>query len=436
LAGGSGKTQTALQFALHHRSKYKSGVFFLNASSRTTLVASFDRVFDLLGLENTINKVEATKRWLSRDGNSDWLLIFDNADDLDSVWIPDFSPAIPWGHIIITTRDQAAIGTMCQQGHVLEPLRLSEAILLFLEKSGLHNPSATDYQEAQKIVELLGCLPLALDQGGAFVKSRQKTLTDYRRLYLNQQHELLKFKPRLGDYDKTVLTVWEVNFEQVERDSKHASDLLLLFCFLEPSHIPETMLWRGCSPQRRWDRHGEMVDVAPEDVGVDESLISLITNEMDFDAAVDKLLSFSLIRREADLNGFRSFSLHPLVQHCALQRVSGAVQHRWRVQALLLVCHAFPRNKYLDPEYVSPMHYFLAECSRCLPFQIWRPGTVAACTCQSHTSGVRQDCPRGSPTTSNITRAMLDATSSFSLLYHGLETRSSQPCEDSPSGHH
>lgn len=321
----------------------------MNASSQTTLVADFNRVFELLELGPTSNKVDAIKRWLSKEEHSEWLLIFDNADDLESVWLPRYFPATSWGHIIITSRDQAAIGSVGKEGCLLERLEANEAVSVLIGKAGIQNPSAEDYQQAKGIVELLGCLPLAVDQGGAFVSSRQKTLTDYRRLYEERQHDVLKFKPRLGEYDKTVLTAWEINFEQVERDSKDASDLLLLFCFLEPSSISETMLSRGCSPQKRWNRQGEMAEVAPIDAGLDSALVAFIRNEMDFDAAVDKLLSFSLIRRNNDVNESRSFSVHPLVQHCASQRVPQAVQKKWKLQALLLICHAFPRNKYLEP---------------------------------------------------------------------------------------
>ncbi|KAI9847786.1 MAG: hypothetical protein M1837_001679 [Sclerophora amabilis] len=349
--GGSGKTQTALRFAVRNRFRYRSGVIFFNASSHTTLVADFSRIHDLLNLGSTSDKVGSMKRWLSKKENSDWLLIFDNADDLDSVRISKYIPAASWGHIIITSRDQAAIGSVGKEGCLLERLEAKEAVAVLMEKAGIRSPSVEDYQEAEVIVELLGCLPLAVDQGGAFIRSRQKTLTDYRRLYQERQHEVLKFKPRLGEYDKTVLTAWEINFEQVERDSKEASQLLLLFCFLDPANISESMLSRGCSPQKRWSRQGEITDMAAEDAGLDRSLVALLKNEMDFDAAIERLLSFSLIHRNSDLNGSRSFSLHPLVQHCASQRVSAVVQDKWRLQAILLVCHAFPRSEYLQPSY-------------------------------------------------------------------------------------
>ncbi|KAL9119010.1 MAG: hypothetical protein Q9187_004437 [Circinaria calcarea] len=321
LEGGSGKTQTVIQFAFRNRSKYGSGVIFLNASSHDTLIADFSHLFDVLELEGISNKVHAIKKWLSVEEHSDWLLNFDNVDDLGSVRISNYIPTTSWGHVIITSRDPAVIGSIGKEGCLLERLQANEAVDVLVAKAGLENCSTEDYQQAEAIVEMLGCLPLAVDQGGAYIRSRQKSLKDYRRLYEEQQHEILKYKPRLGEYEKTVLTAWEVNFEQVERDSKEASDLLLLFCFLEASRIPETMLYQGTSPRRRWNDQGEITEVSPTNAGVDGGLIELIRNEIKFDAAVDKLLSFSLIQRNNDLNGSRIFSLHPLVQYSASQRV-------------------------------------------------------------------------------------------------------------------
>jgi len=351
--GGSGKTQAALKFATRNREKYQSGVFFLTASSEQSLVANLSRICESLRLGNVSNKASAFKQWLSRVENTDWLLIFDNADNLESVRISKYFPESSWGHIVLTSRDQGAIGTVAKDGSVLDRLEVGEAIAVLLQKAGYLCPSAEDYEEAQVIVELLGCLPLAVDQGGAYIRSRRRTLTSYRRLYKDRQNDILRFKPRLGEYDSTVFTTWDINFEQVERDSKEASILLLLFCFLDASNISETMLDRACSPQKRWNRMGEMSELAPIDAGLNSGLVGLIKDEVVFDDAIEKLLSFSLIHLDNDVNGSRNFSVHPLVQHCASQRVPSRLQDEWRLQAILVVCHAFPRNKYLEPLSVS-----------------------------------------------------------------------------------
>ncbi|KAK9578899.1 hypothetical protein V6Z98_005612 [Aspergillus fumigatus] len=348
--GGAGKTQTALHYAVQNLSKYPSGIAFINATSVISLSADFDRLHDLLRLGDSKDKIGAVKGWLSRPENNKWLLVFDNADDLDNVPLHKFYPAVNWGHIIITSRDQAVIGSIAENGHVLSPLTENDAVQLLLEKSGIQNPTEGDIEDARTVTGLLGSLPLALVQAGAFVRSRHRSLREYCRLYTTRRDYLLGFASRLGDSEKAVLTTWEINFKQVERESLGAASLLLLFSFLEPSSIPEMLLHRGSSPQRRWGEDGEMTVVDAEMEGVERQLIQVIQGDFEFDTAVEKLLSFSLISCNKESEGLRSFSIHPLVQYCAVKRLSPPDVRKWRCQALLLVCHAFPRNRFLEPQ--------------------------------------------------------------------------------------
>ncbi|RAK99392.1 LipA and NB-ARC domain protein [Aspergillus ibericus CBS 121593] len=349
LEGGSGKTQTALHYLLKNTSKYKRGVAFLNASSTASLEADFDRLHDLLHLGDSKSKTTSIKSWLARPENTEWLLVFDNADDLESVPIQKYLPAVNWGHVIITSRDQGLIGTVANEGHILRPLANEDAVQLLLEKAGIQQPSQSEIEDAKTIAELLGSLPLALVQAGAFVRSRHRSLADYRRLYSTRRQDLLRFVSRLGDTEKAVLTAWEINFKQLEQESPDAICVLFLFSFLEPATIPEVILHRGTSSQKRWNEYGEVTEIRAEDEGVDARLSRVIQSDFDFDVAVEKLLSFSLISCNVGPNGFRNFSIHPLVQYCVMQRMSQTELNSWRKQALLLICHAFPRNRYIEP---------------------------------------------------------------------------------------
>lgn len=50
----------------------------------------------------TIGK--ALKNWLSNAENDDWLVVFDNHDDIETVALEDFVPTVDFGKVIITTR--------------------------------------------------------------------------------------------------------------------------------------------------------------------------------------------------------------------------------------------------------------------------------------------------------------------------------------------
>ena len=279
-----------------------------------------------------------------------YLLIFDNIDDLESISISSYVPQTSWGHIVYTSRDQGVIGTLAKTGLLLDQLAIDEAVLVLLQKANVLSPSAEDFRFAQQIVQQFGCLPLAIDQAGSYIKMRHKSLRAFQELCVQRQSDILKFKPRMAEYDQTVFTTWELNFEQVEKSSKDGRKLLLLFSYLDAADIREAMLDRACSSQKRWNQDGEATEVAPATSGVDEDLICMVQDEIRFDDAIEVLRSFSLIYiNEDEQTGLRRFSIHPMVQYCASKRVAPDVQNYWRAQAIALVCHAFPKDEVLEP---------------------------------------------------------------------------------------
>lgn len=257
-----------MRFAHRHRARYESAVVFINASSESTIITDFARIHDLLRLGDSPSKVDSVKRWLSSGKNFRWLLIFDNADDLESIGLPKYFPASSWGHIIITSRANAALGYAGSPECLVGLLPRPEASNILIERSGLKVSSEAELRCAEEIINLLGGLPLALDQAGAFIRIRKKSFAEYLRLYKTRQGEVLQSQPKLENYDRTILTAWEVNFRQIEQESPEAAKLLLLFCFLDPGDISEATLLRGCTPQKRWGRDGELTEIPAKDEDV------------------------------------------------------------------------------------------------------------------------------------------------------------------------
>ncbi|KAF2004056.1 hypothetical protein P154DRAFT_427728 [Amniculicola lignicola CBS 123094] len=353
--GGCGKTHTALQYAHRRRFRYKNGVFFFNASSKETIAANFDRILNLLSLPAAAkNKEEILKKWLCKPGNSDWLLIFDNADDLAGNPIDSYIPRSGHGHIIVTTRDQAAIGSVSEDGASMEPLDEEDAMEVLLAKAKITEPSGDDIEQSRAIVNLLGGLPLAVEQAGAYIRSQRKPLREYRQLAEERVGEVLKQSPGISARENSYLTVWELNFCQLEKESSIAASFLLLLSFLESTDIPETMLRRGSSHKKIWDRSGEVTEMSPKDAGLRADITALIQDQPKLDRVIEKLLAFSLITPNSTPGRGRVFSIHPLVQYSATQRVPIVQQQRWQKQAVLLICQAFPFSTYVDQRPMSP----------------------------------------------------------------------------------
>jgi hypothetical protein len=136
--GGAGKTQIAIEYAHLHHKNYTS-IFWVDGSSQWAARQSFlqiaDQIIDhyskiepgaasyrqlvaRLGLIDMVDEkgrisvthgqshavVKAIKNWFAEERNNDWLLIFDNVDDLDAFDVREFFPNAPWGNILVTSR--------------------------------------------------------------------------------------------------------------------------------------------------------------------------------------------------------------------------------------------------------------------------------------------------------------------------------------------
>lgn len=347
--GGLGKTQIALRFIRDHSETYESGIMFINAESEVSILADFAKIHRWLNLEDSPDKVIAVNQWLSQEQNASWCMVFDNADNLATLRLTRYFPQSRRGHILVLSRDQGAIGGVTESGLTLEPLTPTDATNLLLQTANIHEHSSTNISIAHGIANALGHLPLAIEHAGAFIRLSQNGLRRYQDLFARAQHDLLGFHSRLSSSDHTVLSAWEVNFNQLERESPEAAQLLFLFSHLDANSIDESLLQRAGSAQPRWDASGEIVEVDPQAEGLDPKLIALLANEIAFDIAISKLRSFSFINSVSDQSAWRTFSLHPLVKYCVIQRLSPSLLAYWTTQATLVVCHAFPRSRHLDP---------------------------------------------------------------------------------------
>jgi hypothetical protein len=188
--------------------------------------------------------VQAVKVWLRSHGG--WLLILDNADDLNLV--QPFLPTECPGHLVLTTRAQIT-GKVAHRFEV-DTLDGETGALLLLRRAGLVAADGSfdavfpsDQSIALALVEELGGLPLALDQAGAYIEETQCGLADYRQQYQMRRAELLARRGKLvDDHPEPVATTWSLSFARVEQANPIAAELLRICAFLAPNAIPEELL--------------------------------------------------------------------------------------------------------------------------------------------------------------------------------------------------
>ena len=192
---------------------------------------------------------EQVMTWLANIRHS-WLLIIDNADNVDMDYAP-FFPSGNRGNIILTTRNKECLNHATVGADDLGYLEDEDAISLLFKASQIDESLHEDKKEAAlKIVHTLGFHTLAIIQAGAFIKNGFCPLEEYPVLFKQQEEEILKYKPKQAQSTYgSVFATFEVSATHLE-SSHHESAtaalaLLQILGFLHFQDIPELMFLRA-----------------------------------------------------------------------------------------------------------------------------------------------------------------------------------------------
>lgn len=312
--GGVGKTQLATEYAYRNQSNY-GVVWWVRSEDSATLGADYAGLAAKLGLEERNEQdqtviVEAVRRWL--EGNSGWLLIFDNV-----VEQKDLGQYLPRGggkgHIIITSRNP-------NWGQLAEPLEVQpfdrrESIHYLLKRTKSKNNKA-----AAKVADVLGDFPLALAQGAGYMEATKCSLAEYLKLFETQRRELWKDEKPPAGYEATVETTWVMAFKRLENESPTAVALLRLCAFLAPDDIPLDVI----TQQRE---------------RLPEPLASAAAAPVELNRAIAALREYSLAERSN-----ATLSVHRLVQAVTRDQMSEDERQSWIEHTVTLIGKALPEQ--------------------------------------------------------------------------------------------
>jgi len=337
---GVGKTQLALKYAERHRQDYAAGLW-VSAASRESLMSGLAALAGVLNLpeRNEADQAKAAaavRRWLNTTDQA-WLLILDNADELEL--LHDFLPS-GRGHCLLTTRAQGVRALATPEP--VEKMEPAAGALLLLRRAGrlgLEQPfskaTPEDQKQATALSEELGRLPLALDQAGAYVEETGVSLAEYRGLYQQRGQKLRAERGPLHLEHPSVTVTFTLAFEQVAERNPAAIELLRACAFLHPDAIPEELLIEG----------------APE---WSEPLAAALADPLERAELFATLNRFSLLARNSDA---RTLTLHRVVQAVLRDELDADGQRRWAERAVRAVDCGFP-----DVEFST-----WPQCERLLP---------------------------------------------------------------------
>ncbi len=289
----------AIEYAYRYREEY-TAILWTSAATRELLIASFVTLAGLLNLAekdapDQMLTVEAVKGWFAN--HSGWLLILDNADDL--VMASEFLPVGQTGHILLTTRAQAA--------------------------GSIANSNQEAQSQARAIVDVLGGLPLAIDQAGAYIEESGCSLAQYLAFYRTRRKELLRRRSGLPtEHPEPVATTWSLSFQKVKEANPAASELLQVCAFLDADAIPEELFTKGA-------KH------------LGKVLSPVASDPYQLNEAIQVLRQYSLIRRQTHTH---RLSIHRLVQAVLQDTMTMKQQRQWTERVIHALWEASPKVDY------------------------------------------------------------------------------------------
>ncbi|KAK0613234.1 hypothetical protein B0T14DRAFT_605806 [Immersiella caudata] len=265
--GGTGKSQIARGYLQCYRDEYDAS-FFIQAGDPTSVDNEFSAIYSTIpgGAARKPPSPEQARLdvlgWFQDQTQGRWLFIFDGADNLDKKDNGFYNPVIYFPgssrakvHIIITSRSSIAGDLSTTRGGVkVGPLALPEAVDLFFRRSGVPPTREESWSEVEGIVRTLGCLPLAVTIAAAYVAQTPRlahNLPLYLVEYEKRQSQLLaqRCQDLVGQYDHSIMTVWETSLAAVNDQSPAACDVLAILGLFHNEHISPQLFFPPMASQ-------------------------------------------------------------------------------------------------------------------------------------------------------------------------------------------
>lgn len=280
----------------------------------------------------SLNTFEIVSEWFNE--HSGWLLIFDNADDIDLFFgnptemsrqkqMHEYIPRCEDGTTIITTRDKRVAYRLSDREDpiLVAPMNEKDAGALLRSRTAQQGYFPANSTDDAQLLEALGNIPLAITQAAAFITENNITVAEYLQiLHTNQAEVEDLLSEELGDQRRysesasSILNTLKLSFDQIIAKKPLAADILSLMAFLDRNGIPKTLLQRDN------------------------------IRNIDFVSALGTLQNFSLIGAQ---RGGADFEMHRLVQ-LSLQRWLRGSREKWQCEVIAVLSQRFPVGDYVN----------------------------------------------------------------------------------------
>lgn len=257
--GGVGKTQIAPEFAYRIRNSHQQcSIFWVPAVDVAGFENAYRDIAQSLQLKSAEDDSESlmllVKNALSREDWGRWLLIIDNADDLDiTLGVKGLFNYLPFsrkGSILFTTRNpeiSLKLDLPPENKLVLSGMIRNEAFEL-LRKS-LKESQISDKPSTDELLAILADLPLAIKQASKYMTRTRMTTTKYLaychsspQTFIRLLSEDFEDRHRYGVDQNPVATTWFISFSHIVKEKPLAAMYLRFMSLLSARGIPSCLL--------------------------------------------------------------------------------------------------------------------------------------------------------------------------------------------------
>ncbi|EGY15789.1 kinesin light chain [Verticillium dahliae VdLs.17] len=240
---GTGKTQIALEYANRFReANPTASVFWIRANTPEQINQTFKDIAQECQIPGChdleVDPLVTVSNWLNKTQGNVWLMVIDNADDIQALFPPE-------------------------GGTARSDCEVARSWLGHLVPQSLDNGSS---DELQALASKLGQLPMALVQATYFIQANSLSIADYISLVeesdesffrlLSEEFETAGREPTAP---RTVAQSWIVLFRQIQLQDTLAGELLSMMSFFHHESIPLEVLWKW-SLQRQDRGPGSRID--------------------------------------------------------------------------------------------------------------------------------------------------------------------------------
>ncbi|KAF8249052.1 TPR-like protein [Wilcoxina mikolae CBS 423.85] len=338
--GGVGKSALALEFAHRHQDAFPIILWF-SADTPSNLAQSFSEAAQYLeekgfdAPEDSKDKLRVFKRL--RNCEEDWLLVYDNVEDIELV--KSFWPTSSKGSVLIISQNPDTEFLPARRGCSVGPMPIEEGAEFLLSQLSAQTHSDTDRVSANKISEILGGWSLALATAAGVIGGGVWPLEDFERNLRESPtfhlEDELTSDPTSGR-TKSIRMVSEMAVSGLSKGAKNVFDLC---AFYDSDRILEGLI--------TFDN-------------IDEHVFPLPTNH-EFYRAISELRKRSLVEKNE-----RQLRVHRTLQAEAIKMMTPERRHLVFSTAVEIVASKYPKH---SPGQLYMAHLWM-DCELYLPHVI------------------------------------------------------------------